>query len=339
MNTAASIAPTPEARPRRRWYRRLWTPVAISFLLAPVFGELLSSSQPMPIFLISWLPLATLYGCGALLVREAGVRWGTGWLAIILLGLAYGIYEEGLVVRSFFDPEWQDLDALAVYGRAGGVNWLWAELLTFFHAAVSIAATLVVVEVLFPESRRRPILRRRGLIWCTVGMVFWLAFGPLEGMDATAVHLLGSAAVIGALAAAARWLPSPLLVPRPDAVVPRPRRFFLVGLVATAVTFLWIFIAAEELAPAAWVTGVGVAAVNLLAVWWVARASGNAAAWNDRHRVALVWGILSFMAFLATFVGGPLGPVVAVGTMYGMWRLHRLTERRTESTMEAEVAA
>lgn len=328
MITSTHPGSPPEGTGPRSRLGRLRSPVLITFLLAPVLGELLSSSEPLPGFLLSWVPLATLYGCGALAVREAGVRWGTGWIVVILLGLAYGIYEEGIVVRSFFDPEWQDLGALGVYGRAGGVNWLWAELLTLFHAAVSIAATLAVVEVLFPESRNRPILRRRGLSWCGIGLAAWLVFGPLAGMDATVAHLAGSVLVVGLLGVAAARLRSPLLPPRPEVPVPRPRRFFLAGLVGTATAFLWTPIAADEMAPAAWITGLGVAAVEVAVAWWVIRASGNAAAWDDRHRVALVSGILSFMAFSATFAGGPAGPVVALGTMYAMWRLFRLGSRR-----------
>jgi len=47
------------------------------------------------------LLLAALYGCGALLVREAWIRWGRGPYAPSLLGAAYGIVEEGLLVKSF----------------------------------------------------------------------------------------------------------------------------------------------------------------------------------------------------------------------------------------------
>lgn len=310
------------------------SPALFVFLLAPVLGELLSSSQPLPGFLVSWLPLAVLYGCGALLIREAALRWGTGWAAVILLGLAYGIYEEGLVVRSFFDPEWQDLGDLGVYGRAGGVNWLWAELLTLFHAAVPIASTLLIAEVVFPGQRRRPWLQRRGLIWCGIGFAVWLPLGAIAFMKASPVHLLVTGLITGLLVLAAARVRSPLLLPR-EAAVPRPRRFFMAGLIGTAAAFMGIFIPAENLAPSPWISGLGVAAAVALAAVWVVRRSGNASAWDDRHRVALVWGILSFMAFLTSLAGGPFGPLVAVGVMIGMWRLYR----RSVSDLETRVPA
>ena len=55
-------------------------------------------------------------------------------------GAAYGIYEEGVIVQSFFDPGWVDLGKLAVYERAGGVNWIWTEHLIIFHMLISTAA-------------------------------------------------------------------------------------------------------------------------------------------------------------------------------------------------------
>jgi hypothetical protein len=302
--------------------------VLFVFLLAPLLGELLSSSMPIPEFLVGWLPVAVLYGCGALLIREAAVRRGTGWAAIILLGMAYGIYEEGLVVRSFFDPEWQDLGALGEYGRAGGVNWLWSELLTLFHAAVPVASTLLIAEVVFPDRKGRPWLRRRGLIWNGIGFAAWLPLGAVGFMEAPAGHLIATGIVVLLLTAAAMAVRSPLLAPRRHRV-PRPRWFFLAGASATAATFLGIYIPAGAYGdgatsvPSPWAAGLGVAGFVVLVAWWVIRRSGNASAWDDRHRVALVWGILAFMSFLTTFAGGPFGPLVAACTMYAMWRLHR----------------
>ena len=131
-------------------------PALALFVIAPVFGELFSGSSPLNEFVnpITFLILALLYGCGAIIVRELVIRWNKGWLSMFLLGLAYGIYEEGIMVQSFFDPTWMDLGALAVYGRVAGVNWVWAEHLAIFHALISIAASVAFVETLYPEQRQ-----------------------------------------------------------------------------------------------------------------------------------------------------------------------------------------
>ncbi|MCG2769572.1 MAG: hypothetical protein L6435_14495 [Anaerolineae bacterium] len=37
-----------------------------------------------------------------MLIRELRVRWGKGWPTVFVLGAAYGVLEEGLMVKSFF---------------------------------------------------------------------------------------------------------------------------------------------------------------------------------------------------------------------------------------------
>src|SRR5512136_2777824 len=85
---------------------------------SPILGELVSGSSPLNEYInpFTILTLGMLYGSGAILVRELVIHWKKGWFSLLLLGMAYGIYEEGLMVRSFFDPNWMDLDKLNVYG-------------------------------------------------------------------------------------------------------------------------------------------------------------------------------------------------------------------------------
>ncbi len=130
-------------------------PILFLFILSPAVGELLSGSSPPLEFFnpITFLILGSLYGSGALLVREYARRWGKGWRSILLLGAAYGIIEEGILVRSFFDPNWVDLGILGTYGRWLGVNWVWAEWLTIYHAIFSITIPILLVELYYPEYR------------------------------------------------------------------------------------------------------------------------------------------------------------------------------------------
>jgi len=97
--------------------------------------------------------LLALYGSGAVVVRELRVRWKKGVGSVLLLGAAYGVLEEGLMVTSWFSPTWPDLGAMAVYGRWLGVNWVWAEMLTIYHAVFSITIPILLVELAYPERR------------------------------------------------------------------------------------------------------------------------------------------------------------------------------------------
>ena len=117
-----------------------WKPVLVLLVLAPAIGELLSGSSPPLQFFnpVFFLLLVGLYGCGALLVRETVARYQLNAVGVLLLGAAYGIVEEGLTCKSFFNLHWTDTGFLSVYGRGWGVNWVWTFGLTVYHAVVSI---------------------------------------------------------------------------------------------------------------------------------------------------------------------------------------------------------
>lgn len=76
------------------------------FFLAPAIGELLSGASPPLKFFSPFLfvVLCLLYGSGALVVREITLRCGKGWTTILILGAAYGLVEEGLMVKSLLGP-------------------------------------------------------------------------------------------------------------------------------------------------------------------------------------------------------------------------------------------
>jgi len=135
--------------------KRLIPPAFALFILSPVIGELLSGSSPPAEFFtpFGFTIMALLYGGGALTVRQLKVRWGKGMGSLLLLGAAYGVLEEGLMVASFMNPNWQDVGVLGAFGRWLGVNWVWAFELTAYHAIVSIAVPIMLVELAYPEAK------------------------------------------------------------------------------------------------------------------------------------------------------------------------------------------
>jgi len=149
--------------------RALWTLA----LFSPVFAELMSgSSPPLEFFFpLSFAFLLGLYGAGVLIMRELAVIWDKGWPSIILLGAAYGILEEGVAVKSFFDPEWMDLGDLGVYGRVLDTNWVWSFWLTIFHSVISISLPIIVINLLYPQYKKERFLRG-GRFWVVVGILF-----------------------------------------------------------------------------------------------------------------------------------------------------------------------
>jgi hypothetical protein len=126
---------------------------------------------------VSFLMLVSLYGSGAVVVRELKVRWGKGVGSVLLLGAAYGVLEEGLMVTSWFSPYWVDLGPMAEYGRWLGVNWVWAEMLTIYHAVFSITIPILLVELAYPHRRSESWIGRKMFAALIIVLLAVTAFG------------------------------------------------------------------------------------------------------------------------------------------------------------------
>ncbi|MGW0479309.1 hypothetical protein [Nonomuraea sp. NPDC003214] len=143
------------------------------FFLSPLIGEFLLGNLPVTM-LVALITLAPLYGGGALLVRELARRRGAGWPGIVLLAVAYGLVEEGLVTRSLFNPGYAGMD-LASYAWIPGLEvsaWWVTFVLGGVHAVGSICVPIAVMEALVPARASEPWLRLPGLV--TAGALFLL---------------------------------------------------------------------------------------------------------------------------------------------------------------------
>lgn len=316
-------------------------PALTLFFIAPVFAELFSGSSPLNEFInpLTLLILAMLYGSGAIIARELTIRWEKGWPSLLLLGFAYGIYEEGLVIRSFFNPNWMDLGSLGVYGRVWGVNWVWAYHLTVFHALVSIAASVVFVEIVFSEHRANSWITRRQwwyMLWAFLLLMLPLgkALNPYNAPDRwIALSWLAILALVGL----ARWMPSPHpRHPRRD-VLPRPRRFFGLAYGGAFTHQILIHLGADRGAYPFPVALLLVLLFDLLVLYLARRWSGDFAAWDDRHRMAFLSGILAFFLSFPLLVGAET-PIMYFSNPVFLfllwWGYRRVARRVADEQME-----
>lgn len=155
--------------------RRL-VPVLTLALLSPLVAEFLLADQflfikePSPAQLGRLALFLPFYGGGALLIREFARRAGRGWPTILVSALAFGVFEEGLVTQSLFNPNYAghrllDYDFVPALGIAGP----WTVFVLTLHVVWSIATPIAVAEALFG---REPWLRTTGRwIW---GVMFVL---------------------------------------------------------------------------------------------------------------------------------------------------------------------
>jgi hypothetical protein len=275
-------------------------PALALFFLAPMIGELLSGSSPPAEFFnpFTLLLLATLYGGGAILARELRVRWGKGWPTVFALGAAYGIVEEGLMVKSFFNPSWMDIGILGRYGRWAGVNWVWSLELTIYHAVISIAIPILLIEVLCTDRRDERWIGKRGMI----GLALLLLADVLCGLFLLTPYrppfipyLLAIVAVI-VLIAIARRLPSRWLAPHPGQVK-RPLWFAALGLSAT-VFFFVIAGVLPNLGIPVLLTLIAMPML-LFGVTRAVRRMSCGGVWTQEHQIALASGALGFFVLFA----------------------------------------
>ena len=101
------------------------------------------------------------YGSAAVVIREVARRSGRGWPTMLLLALAFGVVEEGLLTQSLFNPDYLGLHKLSFgYLPALGIGLPWTIFVLTLHVVWSLATPIAVAESVFPEEE--PWLGPRG---------------------------------------------------------------------------------------------------------------------------------------------------------------------------------
>ena len=323
--------------------RTRFLPVALLVLFAATFPEVLSGSTPVPVALthpLGYAMLVGLYGGGAVLVWEALARWRKGWLAVLPLGGAYGIAEEGLGTKVFTDPhQQQTITGIAgSYGNWLGIQWVPLVGIDVFHAVISIGLGLLLLALLFPSLKGRSIVSDRGLVvdavvFATVVslMFFTTDTDPLLPLAPALAFVSGVAIVFIAVG---RYLPEARIAalmrsPGPSA---SPRAFFWLAF-GWLLPLLVLFQIGVHLVPwpALIITLFLISALGSLA-FLVTRAGWHE---NRPHQVAFLGGLAAAFAvwdILIELLGdtGVLAvSALLVGIVVWLWRHPEGLEGRT----------
>lgn len=139
-------------------------------VMAPVIAELLMGSTRVS-FAFVLVPEIMVWGCGALLAREAVRRWRGGWISLMLLGIALGVAEECVIQQTSLAPL-VGLDPAHAYGRFFGVNWVWMIGLLVFETVWVVLVPVEFIEALFPEERSESWLSNKGILVSSLLFVF-----------------------------------------------------------------------------------------------------------------------------------------------------------------------
>ena len=183
------------------------TKILLIILIVPVvWGELLFGATTaflQPLSLVLFIPA---YGFSLLLIHEAKARWKMQW-STILLGVAFGVLFEGLMLKSIFNIGWGELQGLTGYGMYFGIQWPYAIMRIAFHATISMMIPLLIIETIWPEFKTKQLVGRRGLSVASAGlagaiMVGYAFFGTITA-DGMRPHYLDPALVFVTLSTVA----------------------------------------------------------------------------------------------------------------------------------------
>ena len=176
---AQPAAPDMPAKPKRL---RTWPAALALIFLSPIVGEMISGSTPPLLFVqpFALIFLPAMYGAWALLTHEVIARRHLGWGNALLLGAAFGVFQEALVVQTWFNsisPQ-SPSHMGGTYGLVAGTSLNWALNLTIYHAVVSITVPLLLIAVFFPRRAALPWLGPKRIILVTTGCYCCVARWP-----------------------------------------------------------------------------------------------------------------------------------------------------------------
>jgi hypothetical protein len=226
-----------------------------------------------------------MYGGAALLIREHVRHKGRGWPAILCLGAAYALLEEGLVTQSLFNPDYLKLHLHFL--QPAHIAWLgtggwWTMLMLNVHTFWSIGVSIALVEGLFPERVNEPWLGKVGHTVVDLLFLFGLVANTLIGYKQNHFWAsrmqLGVAALLCVLLIVVAFA-APAGMTKREGAVPSP---WLTGAATLALGLLFEFV------PMQWGWGavgamLAVDAVFLLMAFVLSRRTG----WTLLHTFSL----------------------------------------------------
>lgn len=289
-------------------------PALLMMILAPAFTELLLGGTRLST-LIAFPPVLLMeimvWGGGAVLLRALTRKLKLGWNSLLLFALALAVAEEFVIQQTSLAPLVIQLKGVE-WGRAGGLNYVYALWALVYEAAWVVLFPTLVAELVFPDRRdetwlSKPMTIILAILFVLGATMAWFAWTHIARVQTfhlpiynpPRLELLAAIVVIGGLFVwGVKFPPTFGRAWRPAG----PAVVALLGGVWGIVWFLLAVLAfgiAPRLsAPAVFAAG---AAVVLVIVLVLPRWASHAA-WTQRHSYCLFAGALTG-AMAISFLG------------------------------------
>ena len=326
------------------FFKRIAPAVAL-FFLSPLIAEFLLGDFPLTKIGIL-LILAPLYGGGAILIREIARRRGRGWPTILVLALAYGIFEEAFTTQTLFNPDYLGLHLHLLdhaFLPALGISAWWTVFVLTLHTVWSISVPIAIGEACVPARARTPWLKGLGLTVVSILLVLVACMMTVHAIQSDAHHFIASnmqfavsgvCCIVVAIAA--------FLLPRRKAgrIHGNPPSAWITGALSLAACSIFLVV------PPAW--GWGAVAIYLaldLLMTGAAASWSRMNGWNGLHPLSLAGGAAlayAWHAFIQQPVTGKAdvamrigNAVLALATILLLW----FAARRTAAAQSVAVLA
>jgi hypothetical protein len=283
-------------------------------LLAPTFTELLLGGTRLST-LIAFPPVLLMEilvgGGGAVLLRGLARKLKLGWSSLLLFALALAVAEEFVIQQTSLAPLVIQLKGVE-WGRAGGINYVYALWALVYEAAWVVLFPTLVAELVFPDRRDGTWLSTSmavvlAILFVLGAVMAWFAWTHVARVktfhlplyDPTRVELVtGIAVIAGLIVGGITFPPTFGRARRPASPAAVAGLGGLWGVLWFLLAVLAFGIAPQVSAPAVFAAG----AVVLLIIVLVLPRWTSHAAWTQRHSYCLFAGALTG-AMLASFLG------------------------------------
>lgn len=193
--------------------RKNWKPILALIIISIAFTELLTGNLSIDVMLANPIILLFLiligYGLPIVLIRELFVRWKAGLPSMILLGLAYGIWNEGILAKTFLMNDSVPVETFDGYVAVFGINIAWAFVISAWHAFHAVLYPILIIHFLYPTSTGRWLSTRLFVsllvIILFLGSLFYFTNNDVVvGTEEAFVPMVAAMAALAALAYAFR---------------------------------------------------------------------------------------------------------------------------------------
>lgn len=140
-------------------------PLLFLVVFTTVFTELLTGNIPGPIFMhpVTLVLLIIYYGLPVIAIRDLAITKKLSVKGLFVMGLAYGIFNEGIVAKTLLMADGLPLPSFDGYTLSLGLSIPWMLFIIVWHAINSVILPITVCNVLFPAQKEEAWLSPKAM--------------------------------------------------------------------------------------------------------------------------------------------------------------------------------